>query len=103
MGYDKDRLKFQVGIELSQIKADLPKKAESNLIRLKYDLASYQLAKKTEEYFKPFMLLLWMLPTSGVFLFTLVFYHKLTEDIFQCKRNSNSFPQVFKSIINHNP
>lgn len=46
MGYDKDRLKFQVGIELSQIKADLPKKAESNLIRLKYDLASYQLAKK---------------------------------------------------------
>lgn len=101
MGYDKDRLKFQVGIELSQIKADLPKKAESNLIRLKYDLASYQLAKKRRNTLSRHAV---TLDATNIrsFLFTLVFYHNLTEDIFQCKRNSNSFPQVFKSIINHN-
>lgn len=30
MGYDKDRLKLQIGLNLVEIKVDLPKKAESN-------------------------------------------------------------------------
>lgn len=30
MGYDKDRLKLQIGLNLVKIKVDLPKKAESN-------------------------------------------------------------------------
>lgn len=61
------------------------------------------------------MLLLWMLPTSRIFvyavtldatniqsfLFTLVFYHKLAEDILHRKRNNNSFSTTLK--INHKP